>query len=111
MKRKRLSLQEREEIWKHYQDANSDSSKFCVQQLARDYQVSRPTIYAILEKNHISELDDRKWLSSSDTDEIRRRYYEQQNGNFVIARIAREYGVSRTTIYGVLAMTMMQRYE
>lgn len=105
MKRRRLTKQEREVIWRRYQGAVQNGKEFVVQQIAREYDVSRPTIYAVLAKGELNELAGRRWLTEPEREEIRRRFSHarQHQGSFVITSIAREYEVSRPTIYAVLA--------
>ncbi|MEI6306007.1 MAG: hypothetical protein WCP33_04215 [Deltaproteobacteria bacterium] len=105
MKVKRLTMQEREEIWKKYQEADQGCGDFVVKHIACEYQVSRNTIYTVLEKGQNHDLTgSSKWLSEPEREEIRWKYALSLagQGEFVVSRIAREYDVSRPTIYTVI---------
>jgi predicted DNA-binding protein YlxM (UPF0122 family) len=104
MKVKRLTMQEREEIWERYQNTDQENGDFVVKHIAREYQVSRPTIYTVLEKGKLNDLASRKWLSEPEREKIRWKYALSLagQGEFVVSKIAREYDVSRPTIYAVI---------
>ena len=105
MKVKRLTMQEREEIWKRYQNTDPENGDFVVKHIAGEYQVSRNAIYAVLEKGQKNDLTgSSKWLSELEREEIRWKYALSLagQGEFVVSKIAREYDVSRPTIYTVI---------
>ena len=105
MNRRRLTMQEREEIWRKYQDSGMNGGDFSVQRIAVDYRVSRQTIYSVLEKGQFNDqLSHNKWLSEPEREEIRRKYGLALSGQdeFVVSKIAREYDVSRPTIYAII---------
>lgn len=105
MKQRRLTKQERGEIWRRYRVAAQDGGEFAVQQIAREFGVSRTTIYALLAKGELNKLAGYRWLTEPEREEIRQRFHHarQHRGSFVVASIAREYEVSRPTIYAILA--------
>ena len=104
MNRRRLTMQEREEIWRKYQDSGMNGGDFSVQRIAVDYRVSRQTIYSVLEKGQFNDQLSHKWLSEPEREEIRRKYGLALSGQdeFVVSKIAREYDVSRPTIYAII---------
>jgi predicted DNA-binding protein YlxM (UPF0122 family) len=104
MKVKRLTMSEREEIWKKYQEADQGCGYFVVKHIACEYQVSRTAIYTVLEKGQNNDLASRKWLSEPEREENRCKYALSLagQGEFVLSKIAREYDVSRPTIYTVI---------
>jgi transposase InsO family protein len=59
-KRLRLTPLDREEIWKRYQDAKNGIGKFVILEIAREFRVSRPTIYKVIQRARLQEFAPRK---------------------------------------------------
>ena len=77
-KRLRLTPLDREEIWKRYQDAMLGKSRFIILDVAREFRVSRPTIYKVIQRARLQEFAPRK--------SVNKRF---QNIEFGIKRLAK----------------------
>jgi transposase InsO family protein len=85
-KRLRLTPLDREEIWKRYQAAKLGKGYFVVLDVAREFRVSRPTIYKVIQRARLQEFAPRKSVNKRFQNiefGIKRRYNKSYPGELV----------------------------